>query len=59
MCEALMRFLGVDLAWGEGSPTKLANDTGVAALDESGTLLDAGWTIGVDETAGVDRGARE
>lgn len=46
-----MRFLGVDLAWREGTADQAANETGVAALDESGTLLDAGWTIGLDQTA--------
>ena len=50
-CAALMRFLGVDLAWGEGTPKKPPNDTGVAALNEAGDLLDAGWTVGLDETA--------
>lgn len=37
-----MRFLGVDLAWGEGSDERRAADTGVAALDERGRVLDAG-----------------
>jgi predicted RNase H-like nuclease len=42
-------FLGVDLAWGEGL-IRRANESGVAALDETGVILDAGWTRGVDET---------
>ncbi len=46
-----MRFLGVDLAWGEGSTQKAANRSGVAALDEHGRILDAGWTTGIVETA--------
>jgi predicted RNase H-like nuclease len=45
-----MRFLGVDLAWGEGSSEKAANRSGVVAIDEGGRVLDAGWTIGLDET---------
>lgn len=44
-----IRYLGIDLAWGEGSPTKRARETGVAAIDGSGTVLDAGWARGIDE----------
>lgn len=43
-------FLGVDLAWGEGSAEKRAADTGVAAVDEIGQVLAAGWTCGIAET---------
>lgn len=56
-----MRFLGVDLAWGEGSADKQAADTGVAALEKSGRVVAAGWTCGIaqtlswiDEHAGAD-----
>lgn len=45
-----MRYLGVDLAWGEGSETKAANRSGVVALEPSGTIDDAGWTIGLEAT---------
>lgn len=45
-----MRVLGIDLAWGEGNSTKAANETGVAALDGDGNVLDAGWTIGLAAT---------
>jgi len=45
-----MRFLGLDLAWGEGSQAKAANQSGVVALDATGVILDAGWTIGLDAT---------
>lgn len=45
-----MRYLGVDLAWGEGSEAKPANRSGVTALESSGTIADAGWTIGLDAT---------
>jgi predicted RNase H-like nuclease len=44
------RFLGIDLAWGEGSATKRAADTGVAALDGGGSVVAAGWTCGIVET---------
>jgi predicted RNase H-like nuclease len=43
-----VRVLGVDLAWGLGPAP---NETGVVATDESGRVLDAGWTRGVEETA--------
>ena len=45
----MSRFIGVDLAWGEGSETKRANETGLAVIDERGTSLDAGWARGIDE----------
>lgn len=47
-----MRVLGVDLAWGEGTDTRTANETGVVALDLTGRVTDAGWTCGIDETLG-------
>ncbi len=40
-----MRVLGIDLAWGT------VNETGVVALDPDGTIADAGWTVGVEDTA--------
>ena len=46
-----MRVIGIDLAWGEGSGQKLANETGVVAVDPTGTIVAAGWTCGLDETA--------
>lgn len=53
-----MRYLGLDLAWGEGSAERPANRSGVAALGPSGRVLDAGWTVGLDETlAWVERAA--
>lgn len=47
-----MRYLGIDLAWGEGSQTKPPNRSGVVALAPDGRIVSAGWTIGLD-------GARE
>ena len=46
-----MRFLGVDLAWGEDRAEKAANRSGVVALDLHGQVLNAGWTTGLAETA--------
>lgn len=48
--NAAVRFLGVDLAWREGDPGRPANETGVAALDPRGVILEAGWTRGVADT---------
>jgi predicted RNase H-like nuclease len=46
-----LRILGVDLAWGQGRLGAAPNETGVVAADPDGTIVDAGWTRGVDETA--------
>jgi predicted RNase H-like nuclease len=43
------RYLGVDLAWRDSTPTKPANETGLAVIAADGTVLDAGWARGVDE----------
>lgn len=43
-----MRFIGVDLAWGSGSATKAANETGLVTLEADGVVLDAGWAGGGD-----------
>jgi hypothetical protein len=52
------RFIGVDLAWREGSANLVANETGVAVIDGDGQILDAGWTRGVQQTTGwADRAA--
>jgi predicted RNase H-like nuclease len=45
-----MLFIGVDLAWGEGSDERPANRSGVVALEPQGKVRDAGWTRGIDET---------
>jgi predicted RNase H-like nuclease len=39
-----VRALGVDLAWADGA---IPNETGVAALDPDGSIVAAGWTVGV------------
>jgi predicted RNase H-like nuclease len=41
---AAVIFLGVDAAWGD------INETGVAALDPTGVIVDAGWATGVNHT---------
>ena len=46
------RFIGVDLAWREGTAGLAANETGVAVIDRDGQILDAGWTRGVQQTTG-------
>lgn len=46
-----MRVIGIDLAWGEGSTQKLANETAVVAVDPTGAVVAAGWTCGLDEKA--------
>jgi Protein of unknown function (DUF429) len=46
----MMRYLGVDLAWGEGSDVKPANRSGVVAVESSGMISHADWTIGLDAT---------
>lgn len=45
-----MRFLGIDLAWREGTADRPANRSGVVALEPSGEIIGAGWTIGLDST---------
>jgi predicted RNase H-like nuclease len=44
-----MNYIGVDLAWGEGTITKAAKETGLVLMDGAGTVLDAGWARGVDQ----------
>jgi predicted RNase H-like nuclease len=44
------RFLGVDLAWGEGRDGGVVNETGLVCLDRSGQVLAAGWARGVVDT---------
>lgn len=44
------RFLGVDLAWGEGRDGGVVNETGLVCLDRSGQVLAAGLARGVADT---------
>jgi len=46
---ATARYLGVDLAWREDRADLPANETGAAAIDPRGQILDADWRRGVDE----------
>jgi predicted RNase H-like nuclease len=43
-------FVGIDLAWAEGSAVKVANESGVVCIDGTGRVIEAGWTVGVAET---------
>jgi predicted RNase H-like nuclease len=45
-----MHFLGIDLAWAEGSGARPARDSGVIVLDQSGEVVEAGWTSGLAPT---------
>ncbi|MCX4903919.1 DUF429 domain-containing protein [Streptomyces sp. NBC_00878] len=44
------RFIGIDLAWAQGGTRAKANETGVAAIDRRGVVLECGWTRGPEET---------
>ncbi|WP_326719535.1 DUF429 domain-containing protein [Streptomyces sp. NBC_00243] len=44
------RFIGIDLAWAHGGARAKPNETGVAAVDRSGVVLECGWTRGLAET---------
>ena len=43
-------MLGVDLAWREGNASKAPNESGVVAANADGTIVGAGWTIGLEQT---------
>ncbi len=45
-----MRVLGIDLAWATNKKSGVSNETGVVAVELDGTVVDAGWTRGLDET---------
>jgi predicted RNase H-like nuclease len=47
---AITRFMGVDLAWGEGGLGRAANESGVTVIDSAGQVLQANWTRGLDDT---------
>lgn len=42
-----VRYLGIDLAWADA---KVANESGVVAMDADGTITAAGSTVGVEDT---------
>ncbi|MFI1206215.1 DUF429 domain-containing protein [Streptomyces sp. NPDC020802] len=46
---AMERFIGIDLAWAQGGARR-PNETGVAAINGDGEVVDCGWTRGLDET---------
>ena len=45
-----MKYIGIDLAWSEGSGKRAANESGVVMLRASGEVVHAVWTRGVEET---------
>src|SRR4051794_3888260 len=50
MTSIAIRFLGVDLAWREGTRDRPANESGVAVIDAAGRGLGADWTRGIEDT---------
>ncbi|MFD3496671.1 DUF429 domain-containing protein [Streptomyces sp. NPDC058676] len=44
------RFIGIDLAWAQGGARTKPNETGVAAIDGRGVVIECGWTFGLEET---------
>jgi hypothetical protein len=46
----MRRFIGIDLAWARTGRRGGPNETGVAVIDGTGTVLACGWTRGVEET---------
>ncbi|PPF57467.1 DUF429 domain-containing protein [Clavibacter michiganensis] len=47
----MRRFLGIDLAWAEGTATRPARETGLACIDSAGRVLDLATARGIDEVA--------
>jgi predicted RNase H-like nuclease len=47
---AIECFVGVDLAWADSQGSVAANETGVAVIDSDGSVVDAGWTRGLEQT---------
>jgi predicted RNase H-like nuclease len=45
------QYFGIDLAWGEGSATKPANETGLVHIDGAGRVVNAGWARGIRDVA--------
>jgi predicted RNase H-like nuclease len=44
------RFIGIDLAWAQSGARTKPNETGVAAIDAHGVVIECGWTCGLEET---------
>lgn len=47
----MTNYIGIDLAWGEGTAAQAANETGLAVINESGTVLGAGRARGIPAVA--------
>jgi hypothetical protein len=52
MQHSLVRVIGIDLAWGEGTAAKLANETGAVTFDADGTAAPVG--AGAARYSGAD-----
>ena len=51
----MLHFIGIDLAWAEKAKP---NESGIVMLDQAGTIVSAGWAVGIDEVvAWLDRHA--
>ncbi len=44
------RFIGIDLAWAQSGARTQPNETGLAAIDAHGVVIECGWTRGLEET---------
>ena len=42
----MLYFIGIDLAWAEKAKP---NESGIVMLDQAGTIVSAGWAVGIDE----------
>lgn len=47
----MTQYIGIDLAWGEGTAKRAANESGLAVIDETGAVLHAGWARGINAVA--------
>jgi predicted RNase H-like nuclease len=45
-----MLLLGIDLAWGRAGGARRPNESGVAAIDDVGRVVNAGWTANLRAT---------
>ena len=49
----MLHFIGIDLAWAEKAKP---NESGIVMLDQAGTIVSAGWAVGIHEVvAWLDR----
>lgn len=55
----MTQYIGIDLAWGEGSDIRRANESGLAIIDETGRVIEADWARGIDAVSNWVVGAAE